>query len=385
LFSKTKSETVLKEKVRYTFIDLLRGWAILIMIEVHVFNAFLLPELKQSDWFDILTFINGLVAPAFLFVSGFAFAVSSNSKLDDMRRLKFSFWKKLWRYISIILIGYVLHLPLISLSKIINLATAEQLQQFFAVDVLQCIGVGLLLLFALRLIIRSDKIYHYSLIGLTIFVMILSPVFQRTDFTNYFHPVIANYFNDLNGSLFPVFPWINFILVGAIFAKYFLAAVTKNKEEKFIRVTTITGIILLLSGHLFYSGLSPEQITSINPNPMFSIERLGYILVFAALCWYFNKWRNKKSFVLDASRESLLIYWLHLLVIYSTVWEGNSLENIIGQTLNVLECITVTFVLMVLMILAAKFWGWTKSKFPVYATKVAWGIVGVLFIIFLLS
>jgi uncharacterized membrane protein len=87
LFSKTKSETVLKEKVRYTFIDLLRGWAILIMIEVHVFNAFLLPELKQSDWFDILTFINGLVAPAFLFVSGFAFAVSSNSKLDDMRRL----------------------------------------------------------------------------------------------------------------------------------------------------------------------------------------------------------------------------------------------------------------------------------------------------------
>jgi uncharacterized membrane protein len=375
----------LKEKVRYTFIDLLRGWAILIMIEVHVFNAFLLPELMQSDWFDILTFINGLVAPAFLFVSGFAFAVSSNSKLDDMRRLKFSFWKKLWRYISIILIGYVLHLPLISLSKIINLATAEQLQQFFAVDVLQCIGVGLLLLFALRLIIRSDKIYHYSLIGLTIFVMILSPVFQRTDFTNYFHPVIANYFNDLNGSLFPVFPWINFILVGAIFAKYFLAAVTKNKEEKFIRATTITGIILLLSGHLFYSGLSPEQITSINPNPMFSIERLGYILVFAALCWYFNKWRNKKSFVLDASRESLLIYWLHLLVIYSTVWEGNSLENIIGQTLNVLECITVTFVLMVLMILAAKFWGWTKSKFPVYATKVAWGIVGVLFIIFLLS
>ena len=182
LFSKTKSEMVLKEKVRYTFIDLLRGWAILIMIEVHVFNAFLLPELKQTDWFDVLTFINGLVAPAFLFVSGFAFAVSSNSKLDEMRKLKFSFWKKLWRYISIILIGYVLHLPFITLSKIINHATPEQLQQFFAVDVLQCIGVGLLVLFALRLIIHSDKIYHYSLIGLTIFVMIISPIFWKNRF-----------------------------------------------------------------------------------------------------------------------------------------------------------------------------------------------------------
>ena len=92
----------MKEKIRYIFIDLLRGWAILIMIEVHVFNAFLLPELKQTNWFDVLTFINGLVAPAFLFVSGFAFAVSSGSKLDDMRKLKYPFWKKLWRYFSII-------------------------------------------------------------------------------------------------------------------------------------------------------------------------------------------------------------------------------------------------------------------------------------------
>jgi len=355
------------------------------MIEVHVFNAFLLPQLKQTGWFDTLTFINGLVAPAFLFVSGFAFAVSSGSKLDNLRRFKYPFWKKLWRYFSIILIGYILHLPEISLSKSINEATPELLQQFFAVDVLQCIGVGLLVLFALRLIIRLDKVYYYSLIGLTFIVMLISPIFWKTNFTNYLPLVFANYFNNLNGSLFPVFPWIDFILAGAIFAKYFLDAVTKNKEEKFIRATTITGIILLLSGHLFYSGLFPGQITSINPNPMFFIERLGYILVFATLCWYFNKWRNKKSFVLDASRESLLIYWLHLLVIYSMIWKGNSLENIIGQTLNVLECIAVTFALMVLMILAAKFWGRTKKKFPTYATKVAWGVVGVLFIKFLLG
>jgi len=376
----------LKEKVRYTFIDLLRGWAILIMIEVHVFNAFLQPTLKQAGWFDVLTFINGLVAPAFLFVSGFAFAVSLGSRLDEMRKLDFSFWKKLWRYISIILIGYVLHLPFITLSKILNHATPEQLQQFFAVDVLQCIGVGLLVLFALRLIIRSDKIYHYVLIGLTIFVMILSPVFRRTDFTNYFHPVIANYFNNLNGSLFPVFPWINFILAGAIFAKYFLDAVGKENEQKFINAAAITGLIILFSGHFYFSGLFSDYLTSIVPHPIFFTERLGYILVFAALCWYFNKWRNKKSsFVLDASRESLLIYWLHLMVIYSMIWEGNSLENIIGQTLNVLECIVVTLVLMVLMILAAKVWGWTKRKYPIYATKVAWGVVGVLFILFMLN
>jgi uncharacterized membrane protein len=376
----------MKEKVRYTFIDLLRGWAILIMIEVHVFNAFLLPELKQTNWFDILNFINGLVAPAFLFVSGFAFEVSSGSKLDDMRKLKSSFWKKLWRYFSIIFIGYALHLPYKSLSKIINKSTPEQFQSFIAVDVLQCIGVGLIVLFALRLILRSDKIYHYTLVALTIFMMILSPIFWKTDFTSYLHPVIANYFNRTNGSLFPVFPWINFILVGAIFAKYFLDAASKGNEEKFIKATTFAGLVMLLSGHLFYSGLFPDYLTSIIPHPIFFIERLGYVLVFATLCWYYTGWRsNSKSFVLEASRESLLIYWLHLVIIYSVVWQNKSLADIIGPTLSIWESIGVTLILMTLMILAAKVWGWTKMKFPKYASKVAWGAVGVLLIIFLMS
>lgn len=376
----------MKEKVRYTFVDLLRGWVIIIMIEVHVFNAFLLPELKQAGWFDIMTFINGLVAPAFLFVSGFAFQVSSGSKLDDMRKLGFPFWKKLWRYFSIILIGYALHLPYKSLSKIINKATHDQIRQFLAVDVLQCIGIGLLVLLALRLIIRSDKIYHYALIVLTIIATAVSPIFWKTEFTNYLHPVIANYFNRLNGSLFPVFPWLNFILAGAIFSKYFLNAAVKNKELKFIKTTTFTGIIMLLSGHLFYSGLFPGSLTSILPNPLFFIERLGYVLLFATLCWYYAEWRKtKQSFVIDASRESLLIYWLHLLVIYSSIFSGKSLANSIGPNLNTIECIGITLLLMVLMVLIAKLWGWTKRKFPSYATKVAWGVVGVLFIIFLSS
>ncbi|MCW8813977.1 MAG: DUF1624 domain-containing protein [Ignavibacteriaceae bacterium] len=376
--------------------DLLRGWAIIIMIEVHVFNAFLMPELKQAGWFGILTFINGLVAPAFLFVSGFAFQVSSGSKLDDMRKLKFPFWKKLWRIFSIILIGYALHLPYYSLSKILNKATPSQLQDFLAVDVLQCIGVGLLVLFVIRLLIRSDKIYHYSLLGLFFFVMIVSPFFWKTDFTGYFHPIVANYFNRLNGSLFPVFPWINFILIGAIFAKYFLDFATSSREEKFINGSVITGMIMLLFGHLFYSGLFPGNLTSIIPNPVFFVERLGYILVIAVLCWYYNKWKTVnlsseakakagKSFVLDASRESLLIYWLHLITIYGMFWGRKSFAILIGPTLNLIESITATLILMIAMILVAKVWGWTKMKSPKYAGKVAWGVVGVLFIIFLLS
>ncbi|MGB5286895.1 MAG: hypothetical protein WBN42_00255, partial [Ignavibacteriaceae bacterium] len=118
----------------------------------------------------------------------------------------------------------------------------------------------------------------------------------------------------------------------------------------------------------------------------FFVERLGYVLVFASLCWYYANWRKtRKSFVIDASRESLLIYWLHLVVIYSAIWGRKSFASLIGPSLNVVECIAATLVLMILMVLTAKLWSWTKMKSPNYATKVAWGVVGVLFIIFLLS
>lgn len=376
----------MKEKVRYISADLLRGLVIIIMIEVHVFNAFLLPELKQTGWFSVINFINGLVAPSFLFVSGFAFQVSSGGKLDEMRKLGKAFWKKMMRIFQIIMIGYALHLPYYSFSKIVNKSTPQQLQGFFAVDVLQCIGFGLLFLFITRLLIKSDKAYHYFLITSLVVVTLISPLLWKIDFNQYVHPLVGNYFNRLNGSLFPIFPWLNFLLAGGIFAKYFVDARKRNEEEKFIKNITIAGLAVLLLGHLFYSGLFPKTLTSILPNPVFFLERLGYIFVLFYLCWLVDRKTNaKNSFIMDASRESLLIYWLHLIIIYGVFWGGNSLASIIGMTMNLIEAIGATIVLIVLMILAAKFWGWAKKKYPKHSSLFIKAAVTVLLVVFFIS
>ena len=131
-----------EEKARYLFVDLLRGWALLVMIEVHVFNVLLLPELKAASWFNVLNFINGLVAPSFLFISGFAFAISSRGKTVELRKFNYSFWKKLGRILLIILAGYSLHLPILSLRRLMHFYSKETLISFYSVDILQCIGVG---------------------------------------------------------------------------------------------------------------------------------------------------------------------------------------------------------------------------------------------------
>jgi hypothetical protein len=40
------------------------------MIETHVVNTFLSTALRAANWFPILNYLNGLVAPAFLFIAG---------------------------------------------------------------------------------------------------------------------------------------------------------------------------------------------------------------------------------------------------------------------------------------------------------------------------
>lgn len=376
----------MKEKVRYVSADLLRGLVIIIMIEVHVFNAFLLPELRQTSWFNVLNFINGLVAPSFLFVSGFAFQVSSGSNLDEMRKLGKAFWKKIARIFQIIIIGYVLHLPFYSFSKTINESTPQVLESFFQVDVLQCIGVGLFFLFLTRLLIRSDITYPFFLISSIVVVTFISPLLWKIDFANYLPIIIANYFNRFHGSLFPIFPWLNFLLAGAVFAKYFVDAREKNIEGKFIKISAGAGLVVLLLGHLFLSVLSPKAITSILPNPIFYLQRLGYVLILFFICWRIDKkFSIKKSFVLAVSQESLLVYWLHLVIIFGSIWSGKSFADKIGKTMNVIESTIATIFLIILMIVVAKLWGWFKKTNPKSASIGVKIFLVLLFLVFIFS
>jgi predicted acyltransferase len=130
-------------KSRLVFIDLLRGWATIVMIEVHVFNAFIIPALKGTGWFGVLNYINGLVAPSFLFVAGFVFVIASQRKLEEFRTFGKAFWRQFGGIGLIWIIAYGLHLPFFSFSRTIHETTETGWLQFYQADILHCIALGL--------------------------------------------------------------------------------------------------------------------------------------------------------------------------------------------------------------------------------------------------
>ncbi|MHC1736524.1 MAG: heparan-alpha-glucosaminide N-acetyltransferase domain-containing protein [Ignavibacteriaceae bacterium] len=371
-------------KSRLDFIDLHKGIVLLIMIEVHVFNSMLIPEIRGAGWFSVINFINGLVAPSFIFVSGFAFSFSSPEKVQELKRFRTLFWKQLSRLFLIILAGYSLRVPF-SLAEALAKSRANELSPFLIVDVLQCIGTGLLFLMFWRMLIKNDKILAGVLGGLIALILVISPFMWNAELHNYFPYFIANYFTNKYGSLFPVLPWLTFMLMGYIFGYYFTLARKSDRIKDYFRLLYYVSFALIIIGHLTVTTVSPMHIEMPRPNFFFLIMRLGYILFLFSVCKSItDKFDLKNSFILNISRASLLVYWLHLILIFGYFWNGQSLVGLVGPSLDIPKALLMTLGLIIVMVLIANNWSKVKIKRPELSQKITVGFVAILLIIFLI-
>jgi uncharacterized membrane protein len=374
-------------KSRLVFVDLLRGWATIVMIEVHVFNAFLLADIKNAQWFGWVNFVNGLVAPSFLFVAGFVFVVASDRKLDEFRTYGKAFWRQLSRICLIWVIGYGLHLPYFSLTRTLRDSTPSQLLLFSQSDILHCIAIGLLIIFLGRIIIKRDWYYQLFLVLVGGLLVIVAPFIWEIDFSQVLPDFIAPYFNDHQGSIFPLFPWLGFLMFGAVAAFAHKKARVNGTETRYFQRLAFLGGILLIGG-TFLVGLPskvPFMSTAIRANPVFFASRLGIVFLLLVACWYYAEWRKtEQSFVLDVSRESLLVYTAHLLVIYGRFWGGNSPAYYYGETFSVLQAAIATLALILIMILSAKGWSMLKVKSMRWARIVSYATGIIVLIVFVI-
>ncbi len=215
-------------------------------------------------------------------------------------------------------------------------------------------------------------------------VLIVSPIAWKTELNSFLPLPLASYFNRMNGSLFPVLPWLNFIFAGALISKYYISARESNAEKKFSKQLMIIGVISFLGSLIILDSLLPANLKGIIPNPLFFLERLGVVFILLAACWYYLEISKKYiGFILDVSRESLLVYWLHLQLIFRNIFGGESLASILGNKLTLIEAIIVTITLAVLMIFTAKGWGWVKTKYPLIARRFVIAIVSIAILVFL--
>src|SRR5690348_16323451 len=349
---------------RCDWVDQLRGWAILVMIEVHSTNVWL--DLKsRPDW---LNYLNGLVAPSFLTAAGFSLVVSTFRKNGEIKPFK----DTAKRYLFILACAYALHAPGLSLADWTVLATAQKWRELFKIDVLQCIIFSLLVLQGLARLIRRPGIFTFVALGLALYIPLVSPFLWSHGMADGLWLPIRGFFNGNPDrgvqALFPLFPWLAFVAFGAFLGGAYRFARQEADGEgrarwtegRFLVALALAGAALWAAGHATkesflwgghwvqvngvwfdqtpYGAFTWNELQVMGNTTLPSVaERLGWICLAGAAMGAIERvrprWKGANVFA-SASQESLLIYMFHLNLIFGVLlsqpvmdlmgWQWNS-------------------------------------------------------------
>jgi uncharacterized membrane protein len=334
---------------RCDWIDQLRGWAVIVMIEVHAVNVWLHAGLRP-DW---LNYLNGLVAPSFTMAAGYSLVISTFRTDGTLR----PFWPDTARRLGFILLcAYALHAPGIAAADWTVLNTAQKARELFKIDVLQCIVFSLLILQGLARLVRNPRVFTILALAIALFVPLISPHMWAHGVADGMWLPLRGLFNGNTdrgvSSLFPLFPWIAFPAFGAFLGGLYrhlrvepVEGKARISESKFLAGLAVIGAVLLAWGtlrqqawlwggqwlqengtwmlHSPTGAFTYNELGAIANTTLPSVAaRAGWILLGGALMGAIElvrpRW-NGPNPVKAASAESLLLYMLHLNMIFSVL------------------------------------------------------------------
>ncbi len=374
---------------RYGFIDLLRGFALVMMIETHVVNAYLPVALRKgSAFFFWLNFVNGLVAPGFLFAAGFSIVLQSSSQWDNWLHFRPPFWRQMRRLGFISLVAYFNHLEGFKWSRYLrNWGDGTMWAKTLQVDVLQCIVVSLLTVHLLIFVLRRKNLLTWGTCLLAGCIAFVTPLMWSRDFRGSLPLSVALFLNPHGVSLFPIFPWLSFVLAGSCASCFFLKSVELRRVPAFMRNSAILGALMIAGGLLLRNApyTLPGYANFYTTSPLYVLIRIGCILLVAALLYSLEtgmQWVPRS--IQLAGQESLLVYGVHIWLIFVFL-RGRRAGQIFGLETGYVGCLLLSAALTLLMLLLAKYWHALKKDRHAYAKIGQTITVLIMIAVFLLS
>ncbi len=311
-------------KDRLQFIDAIRAYAILMMLQGHFVDTMLayrfrdLEDALYSTWF----FMRGMTAPIFFTVTGLVFTfllLRDGRPIKENERIR----KGIRRGFFLIFLGYLLkvNFPAFLIGWFYK--------SYPALDVLHNIGFALLALIGLYCLHLISKISLPLLyFGGGIFIFLINPTWLAYEW-DFLPIVLRNYFDADNGSIFLPVPWLGFTLLGAGLGWHLF-------HKTYLYRTWYWPAILLTAGltiHFF----STKGLLLLNQwtgwenflklaydNVLF--WRFGHVLIIISIFIFLEKIITFPPLMLKIGSETLTIYATHYVVLYGT-WLGIGIKT----------------------------------------------------------
>ena len=302
--------------------DLARAVAVLLMVQGHTIDALLHPDLRTTLQYNAWLYLRGLTSCTFLFLSGAAFSLTGLRHWEEQGRVSKRSFKRVRRLTFFLGLGYFVKFPM---GRFLDLpfATEERWRSFFAVDVLQNVAVSLLALQILIALTRTPRRFAVACGILGALVVGVTPVAHTIPWVEHLPLIVASYLSFDTGSLFPLFPWAGFTLVGAAFGVTAAPWATRDHLSMLARVLFVLGAMLAVGagvmGELGWFDYGSHDWW--RSSPLSFVQRFGSVLLLLSVVAAIGHYVTKLTPPLQGlAEESLLVYAVHVALLYGSHW-----------------------------------------------------------------
>ena len=225
---------------RYSLPDLLKGFAVFLIVPVHILETFIVPAGRESLFGQIILFLGGPFAvPVFMMVMGYFVARSKRSNTSSI-----------FRGIKILILGLLLNIGLN-----FNLLLKIQFQDWqidpwkyiFGVDIFYFAGLSIIILSLIKMLKKKQVL----ILGFLILLVIGSTAYINELLTSsdesYILPFIGGSYW---WSYFPLFPWLVYPLIGFLFFRIepgFMEFLSRSRM-----ISWIAGIVIFVMVIVFW-------------------------------------------------------------------------------------------------------------------------------------
>jgi uncharacterized membrane protein len=322
---------------RLHYLDWVRGVGAIVMLQGHAFDSFLKPDLRPGGAYTLSQFVGGMPPAIFLFLTGvtLAFLMDSTERKGLPPRERFLTALGRSRYLFLLAFAFRLQ------SFICGFSAAWQ--GLFRVDVLNCMGFAMALMAVTTLARTRDRAWISAAVGSAVFFA--SPLVSQLGWSRVPF-LVRDYIAPGYGS-FSFFPWGGYLAFGVGMGSL-IRMVREDAAHRLMQGTAVAGGALVLAGQYFAGArytLYAKSDFWLN-SPAQTLTKLGVtlLLVVAAFVWTRYGSSGGWSWVRQFGITSLLVYWVHIELIY-----GHELWFLKGN-LTVPQTVAAAVALVLLML-----------------------------------